>query len=205
MEKTTFPETRAVLDEALSAPLDRRRLFDALNALALLDEAHSETTLTELALAWRRTGGRPKTDPGLTLRDLFDRFIARYRAEQTATRGRMRWMARTMCRALGPGMPVAALRREDVVGVLETMRSPRSHNGLLSDVAAALRWGNREGLCDLPFVETLLRSTCGYSAANAAAAAKAATATHAIFFMIRFFPVYGSTITAPGLRRVSCR
>ena len=155
MEKTTFPETRAVLGEALSAPLDRRRLFDALNALALLDEAHSETTLTELALAWRRTGGRPKTDPGLTLRELFDRFIARYRAEQTATRGRMRWMARTMCRALGPGMPVAALRREDVVGVLETMRSPRSHNGLLSDVAAALRWGNREGLCDLPFVETL--------------------------------------------------
>ena len=54
MKEITFQEAGARVGEALATVLDRRRLFDALNALALLDENQEETTLSELALEWRR-------------------------------------------------------------------------------------------------------------------------------------------------------
>ena len=64
---------------ALFGPiLDRRALFDALNALALLDEAHSDTTLTELALAWRRSGRAAPDRPRLSLREFFACYAARF-------------------------------------------------------------------------------------------------------------------------------
>ena len=154
-ERLAFPQLEERIGAAVATLFGRRRLFDALNALALLDEAHSDTSLTELALAWRRDAAKIAGRPALSLREFFDRFLARYREEQTATRSHMRWMVRAMCRALGPAMPVSALRREDVLGALEPFRSARSWNGLLADVVTAIRWGNREGLCDLPFVATL--------------------------------------------------
>ena len=154
-ERMAFPQLEEQIGAAVVPLFERRRLFDALNALALLDEAHDDTSLSELALAWKRGAAETAGRPSLSLREFFDRFLAHYREEQTATRNHMRWMVRALCKALGPAMPLAALRREDVMGALEPFRSARSWNGLLSDVVTAIRWGNREGLCDLPFVATL--------------------------------------------------
>ena len=69
-ERLTFPQLEEKIGAAIAPLFGRRRLFDALNALALLDEAHSDTSLAELALAWRRdaakTAGRPALSPPCT-------------------------------------------------------------------------------------------------------------------------------------------
>ena len=122
----------------LAAPLaDRRRLFDALHALSLLDEARCDTTLAELALAHRRAreiGAEPGRPPPVALREFFERFHDHYRAEQAATRRGVRWAARILCRALGPAMPMEALSLADVLAAAETL-----------------------GIVDLPFAGSLRR------------------------------------------------
>ena len=78
-ERLTFPQLEEKIGAAVAPLFGRRRLFDALNALALLDEAHSDTSLTELALAWKRDAAKTAGRPALSLREFFDRFLARYR------------------------------------------------------------------------------------------------------------------------------
>ena len=134
---------------ALFGPiLDRRALFDALNALALLDEAHSDTSLTELALAWRRSGRAAPDRPRLSLREFFACYAARFAPEQSCSRAVARSLGNLFCRALGPDLPMEALRREDVAAVLARYDSPRSYNGMADRVRCALRWGAARGLCD---------------------------------------------------------
>ena len=143
------------------APLvDRRRLFDALHALSLLDAARSDTTLAELALAHRRareSGAEPARPTPIGLREFFARFHDHYREEQAATRSGVRWAAGILCRALGPAMPMEALSLADVLAAAEPIRATRTYNGFVKIVGTALRWGNREGLVDLPFADSLKR------------------------------------------------
>lgn len=144
-----FPSACGKIGELFGTILDRRALFDALNALALLDAARCDTTLTELALAWRR--GRAAADaparPSLTLREFFERNAARFAPEQTCSRAIARSLGNLFCRTLGPDLPMPALRAEDVADVLARYAAPRSYNGMADRIRCALRWGAREGLC----------------------------------------------------------
>ena len=133
-------------------------LFDALNALALLDEARCDTTLTELALAWRRSGRSGPARPRLRLREFFDRNAARFAPEQTCSRALARSLGNLFCRAFGPDLPVEALRAEDVASFLDRWRTPRSRDGMAGRLRAALRWGAGEGLCDPRLAEAVPRT-----------------------------------------------
>ena len=137
--------------------LDKRALFDALNALALLDAAGSDTTLTELALAWRRSGRSAPDRPRLSLREFFARYAARFAPEQSCSRAIARSLGNLFCRSLGPDLPVEALRREDLAAVLSRYDSPRSYNGMADRVRCALRWGASLGFCDPVLVEGVAR------------------------------------------------
>ena len=138
----------------LAAPLrDRRAVFDALNALSMLDAAGSDTTLSELALAWKRgwaasgggdaSGARP---PPLALKELFERHSAHYREEQVATKRNLRRTMLALCRALGPALPVATMTERDVAAALVRFGNAKTHNGHVRNLATALRWAVREGL-----------------------------------------------------------
>ena len=156
----SFPGLETRFREMAAPLVDRRRLFDALHALSLLDEARCDTTLAELALAHRRAregGAEPGRPPPVALREFFERFHDHYRAEQAATRRGVRWAARILCRALGPAMPMEALSLADVLAAAETLRATRTYNGFVKIVGAALRWGGREGIVDLPFAGSLRR------------------------------------------------
>ena len=165
-EETKGPplaETEERIRALLGGILDRRRLFDALNALALLDAARCETSLTELALAWRREGGGMQkaectmnagggaeakgAGTRTTVRAFFERYAARCSEEQTASRANARSLGNVVARETGPDLPMEALRGEDLEAVLARYRSARSYNGMLDRLRAALRWGEREGLC----------------------------------------------------------
>ena len=157
----TLAETEERVRALLGGILDRRRLFDALNALALLDAARCETSLTELALAWRRNaqcamhnaqctmwnaqGGMGSAR--CTVRTFFERYAERCSEEQAASRANARSLGNVLARETGPDLPMEALRREDLEAVLARYRSARSYNGMLDRLRAALRWGEREGLC----------------------------------------------------------
>lgn len=133
----------------LTPLFERKRLFDALNALALLDEARSDMTLTELALARKRASrepGGPEKPAPATVRTLFERYLAHYSPEQETTRKNVRRTFVLLCRTLGPAMPVEAMRVEDVLGALARYENPRTYNGHVRNLVAALRWGVREGL-----------------------------------------------------------
>lgn len=156
----TFPQLEGRFAEAMAPIFDRRRLFDALHALSLLDETRCDTTLVELALAHRRareSGAEPGRPPPVALREFFERFHDHYRADQAATRSGVRWAARILCRALGPAMPMEALSLADVLAAADTLRATRTYNGFVKIVGAALRWGGREGIVDLPFAGSLRR------------------------------------------------
>ena len=56
MPDPPFRQTEGNVRALLGAIPGKAALFDALNALALLDAARCDTTLSELALAWRRSG-----------------------------------------------------------------------------------------------------------------------------------------------------
>ena len=136
--------------------LDRRKLFDALNALALLDAARCEMSLTELALAWRRAGagpggrdGAPLSGAGarVTIKVFFERYASRCGEARTASRANARSLGNVVARETGPDLPMEALRGEDLEAVLARYGSARSYNGMLDRIRAALRWGVREGLC----------------------------------------------------------
>ena len=167
-KERTLAETEERVRALLGGILDRRRLFDALNALALLDAARCETSLTELALAWRRNaqctihnaqctmhnaqctmwnaqGGMGSAR--CTVRTFFERYAARCSEEQAASRANARSLGNVVARETGPDLPMEALRREDLEAVLARYRSARSYNGMLDRLRAALRWGEREGLC----------------------------------------------------------
>ncbi len=137
--------------------LDRAALFDALNALALLDAARSDTTLTELALEWKRRGRARPERPRLSLRAFFDRYAARFAPEQTCSRALARSLGNLLGKALGPDLPMEALRAEDLAGVLDRYRTPQSRNGMADRLRCALRWGAREGLCDARLAEAVPR------------------------------------------------
>ena len=159
-EWMSFPQLEGRIAEAMAPLVDRRRLFDALHALSLLDAARSDTTLAELALAHRRareSGAEPGRPPPIQLREFFERFHDHYRAEQSATRSGVRWAARILCKALGPAMPMEALSGADILAAAEPIRATRTYNGFVKLVGTALRWGNREGLVDLPFADSLKR------------------------------------------------
>ena len=156
----TFPQLARRLEETVAPLFDRERLFDALNALALLETARSGTTLTELALAHRRarrSGAAPASRPPLALRAFFERFHDHYREEQRATRAGVRWAAKRLCEALGPALPMEALRAQDVLEAAAPFASDRTFNGFVKIVGTALRWGRREGLVDLDFADGLRR------------------------------------------------
>ena len=155
MKEITFQEAGARVGEALATILDRRRLFDALNALALLDENQEETTLSELALEWRRRSDRraASAPPPIAVRDFFARYAARLRPEQTCSRGIARSLGRLAARAWGPDRPIETLRREDLLAAVAPYGNPGTYNGHLSRLVAALRWGEREGLCRLGFLD----------------------------------------------------
>jgi len=160
-----FPQLEGRIAELAGPLFERRRLFDALHALSLLDEARSDVTLTELALAHRRAreaGAEPGRSPPVTLREFFVRFHDHYRPEQTATRGGVRWAGRILCKALGPAMPMQALTAGDVLAAAAPIRAARTYNGFVKLVGTALRWGNREGLFDLPFAGSLKRRPVAY-------------------------------------------
>ena len=157
MKEITFQEAGARVGEALATVLDRRRLFDALNALALLDENQEETTLSELALEWRRRADRraASAPPPIAVRDFFARYAARLRPEQTCSRGIARSLGRLAARAWGPDRPIETLRREDLLAAVAPYGNPGTYNGHLSRLVAALRWGGREGLCRLDFLDRI--------------------------------------------------
>ena len=157
MEKEPLPDTRTRIEAALAPLVDRHQLFDALNALALLDEHQEDTTLTELALAWRRDELRRAKPavPVILARDFFERYAAHYRPEQSCSRGIARSLGRLAVRAWGPDRPLETLRREDLLAVVSGYDNPGTYNGHLSRLLSALRWGNRQGLCRLDFLDRI--------------------------------------------------
>ncbi len=160
-----LPQLEGRITEIAAPLFERERLFDALHALSLLDEARCDTTLAELALAHRRarlSGVEPGRPAPITLLDFFTRFHDHYREEQSATRGGVRWAMRILCGALGPEMPMEALSPGDVLGAAERIRSARTYNGFVKIVGTALRWGNREGLVDVAFADAFKRRPAPY-------------------------------------------
>ena len=157
MEKKTRPRPLPLFAEKIgetfgAALAGGPRLLDALNALALLDEARSDTTLTELALAWKRGAGKAgerRGRPGPTVREFFAAYEARCPEERTCSRAAARSLGNLFAREAGADTPMECLRREDVLAVLGRYASPVSFNGMARRIRAALRWGAREGLCDL--------------------------------------------------------
>ena len=158
-ERLAFPQLEEKIGAAVAPLFERRRLFDALNALALLDAARSDTTLTELALGWKRGGKARESAPSLTLRAFFERYAERFAPEQTCSRALARSLGNLLCRALGPDLPMETLRAEDVAAVLARYKTPRSFNGMAKRIGCALRWGGREGLCDPHLAEGVPKRT----------------------------------------------
>lgn len=160
---TVFQVLAARISGIVEPLFDRRKLFDALNALSLLDANRVDATLTELALARRRAGDAarngPPRPPPVGLRDFFLRYVEHYGKEQVATRRNVRRTMLLLCRALGPEMPVEAIGPEDAAAALGRFRNARTFNGHVGNIVAALRWGKREGLVDSPLAATLKRRT----------------------------------------------
>ena len=127
------------------------RIFDALSALALLDEAHCDITLSELAMEWKRSQrnrhptGAQDAEP-MTIRDLFERHLEHYGKEQVFTRRHQRQSMLALCRAMGPDFPVAALRWNDIEAALGHYGNARTYNGHVRALGTALRWAQRAGL-----------------------------------------------------------
>ena len=158
--RAAFPGLEGKIAEAAAPLFDRRRLFDALHALSLLDGARCDTTLSELALAHRRAreaGTAPARPAPIGLADFFARFRGHYREEQTAARAGARWAANVLCRALGPAMPMEALSAADVLDAASSLASARTYNGFLKIAGTALRWGVREGLAPRGVADALVR------------------------------------------------
>ncbi|MBQ3811106.1 MAG: site-specific integrase [Kiritimatiellae bacterium] len=158
MPDPPFRQTEGNVRALLGAIPGKAALFDALNALALLDAARCDTTLSELALAWRRSGRARPDRPRLVLREFFGRYAARFAPEQTCSRALARSLGNLFCRALGPDLPVEALRAGDVAAVLDRYRTPRSRDGMADRIRTALRWGAREGFCDPRLAEAVPRT-----------------------------------------------
>ena len=149
--RAAFTRLEGRIGEAVAPLFERGRLLDALHALSMLDEARCDTTLAELALAHRRAleaGAEARRPAAIALGEFFARYRDHYREEQTAARGRARWAAGVLCRALGPELPVQALAAGDVLAAAEPLKAARTFNGFVKTVGAALRWGNREGLVE---------------------------------------------------------
>ena len=154
-----LPGIETGLRSALDSFLDAGALFDALNALSLLDAARSDVTLTELALAWRRRRGEDRLPHArkVTLAEFFRRAAARFAPEQSCSRAVARSLGNVFCRALGPDLPMDALRAEDIDAVLGRYASARTYNGMASRLRGALRWGGAEGLCDAALAARIAR------------------------------------------------
>ncbi|MBQ7667355.1 MAG: site-specific integrase [Kiritimatiellae bacterium] len=147
---------------------DRASLLDALNALALLDAAGCDTTHSEIAAEAARRVGRDGagTAPGARRRlcgeglalersagvvsvgEFFKRYAEKWGAEKSCSRALARSLGHLVARRMGAGTPIECLRREDAAAILGRYRSAMSWNSVAARLAAALRWGAREGLCD---------------------------------------------------------
>ena len=152
-----FPSAHRKVGELFSPFLDKERLFDALHALSLLDGRRADVTLSELALAFRRGRLEAAARPRIPLGDFFVRYESHFAPEQTASRANARWIGSVLSKALGRDTPVACLRREDVLGALKPYDSPTTYNSLVERLGAAVRWGRKEGLCDLPWIDGVER------------------------------------------------
>ena len=94
---------------------------------------------------WERERGS-KAEPDITNRRLFELHLEHYGDEQVFTRRHQRQSMLTLCRALGPEFPVAALRWRDVANALGNYANARTYNGHVRALGTALRWADREGL-----------------------------------------------------------
>lgn len=147
--------------DPFAPPIENKTaLFDALHALSLLDEKGGDTTLTELALAFRRERRRTaQPGPRIALGEFFARYEERFAPEQTASRANARWLGRVLAKAVGRDAPMESLRARDVLGAFAPYRSAESYNGLVDRFRAAARWGNREGLCRIDWLREIDRRT----------------------------------------------
>ena len=152
-----FPSAQRKVGELFSPFLDKERLFDALHALSLLDGRRADVTLSELALDFRRGRLAAEARPRIALGDFLARYEAHFAPEQAASRANARWAGNVLSKALGRDTPVACLRREDVLAALAPYGSPTTYNSLVERLGAAARWGRREGLCDLSWIDGVER------------------------------------------------
>lgn len=157
-----FPSAQKKVGDLFSPFLDKERLFDALHALSLLDGRRADVTLSELALAFRRGRLAAEARPRVSLGEFFARYEARFAPEQTASRANARWLGSVLSKALGRDTPVACLHHEDVLEALGAYESPATYNGLVERLGAAVRWGRKEGLCDLPWVDGMERRPAAF-------------------------------------------
>ena len=133
----SFKSSIVALDGLLARYASRPGLLDALHAMAILGDG--APTLTELALAHlRREKGRGGAVAQLTLRELFDRRLARFSPAQKRSAGAVRAAARHFCRALGAETQVESLDADAIRAALAPFRAPRTYNGYLQQIRTAL-------------------------------------------------------------------
>lgn len=174
MAAPRFEEFENRLKEAFSFFLDKTRLFDALNALSMLDEARSDTTLTELALEWRRSalgrsGGTAHTSSAAalatdapepqTVGTFFERYAGRWDECQVRSREAARSLGNICAREFGRDMPMQCLREDDILGLLSHYRRVSSYNAMAARLRTALNWGARFGFCDATLAGAITRRT----------------------------------------------
>lgn len=144
----------------LSAYSARPSIFDALNALSIIEDTVARAgstgslpplapppTLTALAAKHlRKERGRARAMPPLTLSELFERHIARYGLMQTRTIQSMKTTARFFVSRLGADSPVAALAPSDIENALSGKMSACSYNHHLTRLRTAVSGAVRAGL-----------------------------------------------------------
>ena len=136
--------------------LENGQLFDALNAVCILDGVKAPTTLTELAAQYVRHVRTAEMVMGtVSLCELLERYAATLDKDQKASITNYRTSARVVARTLGDEFPAEKLTLRYVSTVLAYYRVDKSRNGLASRIRTALRWGVREHLISNTVAESM--------------------------------------------------
>ena len=147
---SSVPRIRGLLEYFLEKGL----LFDALNALCILEQTRAPTTLTELAAQYVRHLRTSEMVAQISLTELIYKYSEMAIREKRATDdSRYRLLAVAVQKSLGDSFPVDSLTRKDVDLLTSRYDSPVSKNHFIILLRAILRWGKREHLSTNPLAE----------------------------------------------------
>ena len=148
----SIPRIRGLLEYYL----ENGQLFDALNAVCILDGVKAPTTLTELAAQYVRNIRTAGMVAGtISLCELLDRYAATLAPDQKSSISNYRTSSRIVAKTLGDEFPAEKLTLRDITSVLRHYDAEKSRNGIATRIRTALRWGVREHLITNPVAESI--------------------------------------------------